>query len=274
MLLWVDLCCGARSAAAGSAEFARHCDVRPTDQQYLWTALSLASTADVICFDLEHPDMNCLKFMTDTKAKFPSVPIIMVMSQQSADVVLWALRARIFDVLMKPLSARDVLRCVQRLSPVLEARRNQSTRSNATGAEAVPDETRYHPKRNSRGKLDSVLGYIEKNYAQSISEQEVAKECGMSQFEFSRAFRAAHGVTFRDYLSDCRLVQSKRLLGIAQVAVSDVAAMAGFNDPSYFARLFRKRTGISPTEYRTSQLAAQKVSAASLHSDADFEATG
>jgi DNA-binding NtrC family response regulator len=105
MLLWVDLCCGARGAAA-SAEFARHCDVRPTDQQYLWTALSLASTSDVICFDFEHPDMSCLKFMTDTKAKFPSVPIIMLMSQQSADVVLWALRARIFDVLMKPLTAR------------------------------------------------------------------------------------------------------------------------------------------------------------------------
>jgi AraC-like DNA-binding protein/CheY-like chemotaxis protein len=273
MLLWVDLCCGARGAAA-AAEFARHCDVRPTDQQYLWTALSLASTADVICFDFDHPDMSCLKFMTDTKAKFPSVPIIMLMSQQSADVVLWALRTRIFDVLMKPLSARDVLRCVQRLSPVLAARRNQSMRYNATGAEAIPDESRYHPKRSSRGKLDGALGYIEKNYAQPISEQEVAKECGMSQFEFSRAFRAAHGITFRDYLSDCRLLQSKRLLGISQVAVSDVAAMAGFNDPSYFARLFRKRTGISPTAYRASQLAAQKDLAALPSGDADFEATG
>lgn len=273
MLLWVDLCCGARGVSA-SAEFARHCDVRPTDQQYLWTALSLGASADVICFDFEHPDMNCLKFMADTKAKFPSVPIIMLMSQQSADVVLWALRARIFDVLMKPLTARDVLKCVQRLSPVLEARRTQSTRNNATGADTIPDETRYHPKRNSRGKLDSVLGYIEKNYAQPISEQEVAKECGMSQFEFSRAFRAAHGITFRDYLSDCRLVQSKRLLGIPQVAVSDVAAMAGFNDPSYFARLFRKRTGISPTAYRALQLAAQKDATTSLHDDADVEATG
>lgn len=273
MLLWVDLCCGARSAAA-SEEFARHCEVRQTDQQYLWTALSLASTVDVICFDFEHPDMSCLKFVTDTKAKFPSVPIIMLMSQQSTDVVVWALRTRIFDVLMKPLSARDVLRCVQRLSPVLEARRTQSTRYNATGAEAIPDESRYHTKRNSRGKLDSVLGYIEKNYAQPISEQEVAKEFGLSQFEFSRAFRAAHGITFRDYLSECRLVQSKRLLGIPQVAVSDVAAMAGFNDPSYFARLFRKRTGVSPTAFRTSQLALQKDSPSALTGDEDFEAAG
>jgi YesN/AraC family two-component response regulator len=273
MLLWVDLCCGAR-VAASSGEFSRHCDVRMTDQQYLWTALSLAPTAGVVCFDIEHPDMNCLKFVTDTKAKFPSVPIIMLMSQQSADVVLWALRTRIFDVLLKPLTAKDVLRCVQRLSPVLEARRTQSTRSNATGAETIPGEARYHARRSSRGKLDGALAYIEKNYAQPISEQDVAKDCGMSQFEFSRAFRAAHGITFRDYLSDCRLVQSKRLLGIPQVAVSDVAAMAGFNDPSYFARLFRKRTGISPTAYRASVLATNKGSEAACAADGDLEATG
>lgn len=273
MLLWVDMCCGAHGAAP-SAEFSRHCQVRPTDQQHLWAALSLASNADVICFDVEHPDMSCLKFMTDTKARFPSVPIIMLMSQQSADVVLWALRARIFDVLLKPLSARDVLRCVQRLSPVLEARRTQSTRANATGAEAIPDEARYHARRNSRGKLDGVLGYIEKNYARAISEQEVAREYGLSPFEFSRAFRAAHGITFRDCLSECRLLQSKRLLGIPQVSVSDVAAMAGFNDPSYFARLFRKRTGSSPSAYRASLLSSAKRAGTAVVVEADSKATG
>src|SRR5688500_7497341 len=99
MLLWVDMCCGARSSAS-SAEFARDCDLRSTDAQHLWAALSLATTADVICFDVEHPDMSCLKFMTETKAKFPSVPMIMLMAQPSADVVLWALRTRIFDVLV------------------------------------------------------------------------------------------------------------------------------------------------------------------------------
>lgn len=273
MLLWVDLCCGARDAAS-VAEFSRHCEVRSTDQQHLWTALSLAGSADVVCFDFEHPDITCLKFVTDTKAKFPSVPIIMLISQQSADVVLWALRTRIFDVLLKPITSKDVLRCVQRLAPVLEARRTQPTRSNATGVEAIPDEARYHAKNNGRGKLDGVLGYIARNYAQPISEHEVAKTCAMSPFEFSRGFRAAHGVTFRDYLSDCRLAQAKRLLGISQVSVCDVAAMVGFNDPSYFARLFRKRTGISPTAYRASLLGIQQGHDASQPCDVDSEATG
>jgi AraC-like DNA-binding protein len=198
----------------------------------------------------------------------------MLISQQSADIVLWALRTRVFDVLLKPLSARDVLRCVQRLAPVLEARRTQSTRSNATGAEIIPDEARYRAKRALRSKLDAALCHIAKYYAQPISEQGLAKDCGMSPFEFSRAFHATHGTTFRDYLSEYRLVQSKRLLGIAQVSVTDVAAMAGFNDPSYFARLFRKRTGSSPSAFRAALLAGQKEPQSPLDFDSDTEATG
>jgi AraC-like DNA-binding protein/CheY-like chemotaxis protein len=267
------MCCGARTAAS-SAEFAGYCQARPTERQQLWAALSVTTAVEVVCFEFEHPDMDCLKFVTETKARFPSVPIIMLISQQSTDIVIWALRTRIFDVLLKPLSTRDVLRCVQRLAPVLEARRTQSTRSNATGAEIIPDEARYHARRAWRGKLDGVLGYIAKNYAQPISELELAKECGMSSFEFSRAFHAAHGTTFRDYLSEYRLGQSKRLLGIEQVSVTDVAAMAGFNDPSYFARLFRKRTGSSPSAYRASLRAGRQAPSLPLTMDADSEATG
>lgn len=253
--LWVQVCCNARAAAT---EFSRHCDVRPIDQQNLWAAVALARTSDVICFDAEHPDIACLKFVTDTKARFPSLPIILLIAQQSADMMLWALRTRIFDVLVKPLNGRDVLRCMQRLEPVLEARRTQSARSNATGAEAIPNEARYRMRQTARGKLEAVVDYIAKNYTRQITETEVAKTCGMSPFGFSRAFHAAHGVTFRDYLSDYRLTQSKRLLGNAQVSVTDVAAMAGFNDPSYFARLFRKRIGASPSEYRASLIPANQ----------------
>jgi two-component system response regulator YesN len=122
--------------------------------------------------------------------------------------------------------------------------------------------------------LDGVIGYIEKNYAQPISEQAVAREFGMSAFEFSRAFRAAHDITFRDYLCECRLVQAKRLLSIAHVPVGDVAAMVGFNDPSYFARLFRKRTGMSPSAYRASSLILGNRTASASVIGADAEATG
>ena len=92
--------------------------------------------------------------------------------------------------------------------------------------------------------------FIAKHYAEAIGETAMAKMCGMSPFRFSRAFHVAYGMTFRDYLSEHRLSHAKRLLGNPQISVTDVAAMTGFDDPSYFARLFRKRTGSSPTGFR------------------------
>lgn len=259
-LLWVQMCCGARRASPD--EFAAFCDVRQVDQLSLWPTVALATASDAICFDVEHPDIGCLKFVADTKARFPSLPILLLIGQQSADIMLWALRTRVFDVLIKPLSSVDVAHCLRRLSPALDAKRTQMARSNATGAEAIPQEARYHTRQSASGRLDAVFDYIAKHYARQITESEVAKTCAMSPFGFSRAFHAASGITFRDYLCEYRLAQSKRLLENSGVSVTDVAAMAGFNDPSYFARLFRKRAGMSPSAYRAALMAREGVPAA------------
>lgn len=259
-LLWVPMHSEAASEAS-IAPFERHCQVRRIGPEHLWAAVSMATASDVICLDYEHPDLDGLKFAADTKTRFASVPIVMLTSQQSHQIMLWALRMRVFDVIIKPVAAEDVARCVQRLEPIVAARRTQSVRRNATGVESIPLEARYRLREGARDKLRQVPDYIAKHYTEAISEIAMAKLCGMSPFRFSRAFRSAYGITFRDYLSEHRLGHAKRLLGNQQISVTDVAAMTGFDDPSYFARLFRKRTGTTPTGFRAA-LTAPAVSGA------------
>jgi YesN/AraC family two-component response regulator len=249
-LLWVPM---SRAAAheQSIAPFEQHCRVRRIGPEHLWAAVAVATASDVICLDYEHPDLDGLKFAADTKSRFASVPIIMLTSQQSHQIMLWALRTRVFDVIIKPVTEVDVARCVERLAPIVAARRTQSVRRNATGVEMIPTEARYRLREGARDRLRQVCDFIAKHYAETIGELAMAKMCGMSPFRFSRAFRVAYGVTFRDYLSEHRISHAKRLLGNPQISVSDVAAMTGFDDPSYFARLFRKRTGTSPTAFRS-----------------------
>ena len=238
-------------------DFSSHCKLRPIDRIHLWATMRLSSAADVICLNFDHPDIEGLKFATDTKNQFPSTPILMLIAQASADVVLWALRSRIFDVLVKPVTPQEILRVTQRLAPILAARKTQSQRKNATAAALIPHEARYRVRDQARNRMAVVVDYIAKNYASPIGELEMAKVCGMSPFRFSRTFRNVYGATFRDHLSDCRLTHAKRLLGNPELSVTDVAAMTGFNEPSYFARLFRSRVGVSPTSYRASLSNAQ-----------------
>lgn len=261
-LLWVEM----RSVGPSGPpiEFSRHCSIRPIERMHLWSAAQLATGVDVICLDFDHPDIDGLQFAAQTKAKFPSIPLLMLIGEQSTDIVLWALRARVFDVLIKPITTNEVLRIVERLAPIFAVKRTQSCRENVAVAGVLPDEVRFRARGHENHKLTAVKEFIAKNYAQAIEEADMAEMCAMSAFRFSREFRKAFATNFRDYLADCRIKQAQRLLRNPEIAITDVASMAGFNDPSYFARLFRKRVGVSPTSYRASLSRDQPLTAGTL----------
>ena len=94
-LLWVPMR-GEGTSEPSIAQFAHHCQVKQVDPHHLWAAVEMATSSDVICLDYEHPDLDGLKFAADTKTRFASVPIIMLTSQQSPNIMLWALRMRVF----------------------------------------------------------------------------------------------------------------------------------------------------------------------------------
>ena len=229
--------------------FTGHCHVRLVDVYNLNAALQLSNTMTAVCFEFDHVDSEGLKLVADTKIRFPSTPMLMLTQQHSAEIVLWALRARVFDVLLKPASSDEIRRCVERLRVIMSARRGQSGRSVASAQVLLPGEAR-HRASVVKARLQSIVAYIAKNYTQQISETELARQCEMSPFQFSREFRKAFGITFRDHVCDLRLKQAARLLRNPGIPITDIAALAGFNDPSYFARAFRKRLGCVPSEFR------------------------
>lgn len=258
-LLWVEM--GSNVASGPPCEFARRCTIRTIERSHLWSAAQLASSVDVICLDFDHPNIDGLQFAAQTKTKFPSIPILMLIGEQSTDIVLWALRARVFDVLIKPITAHEVMRITERLAPILAAKRTQSSRENIAAAGVLPIEARFRTRSREHHKLATVKDFIAKNYAQQIEESDMAEMCGMSAFRFSREFHKVFGKTFREYLGDCRIKHAQRLLKNPEISITDVASIVGFNDPSYFARLFRKRVGVSPTRFQTSLSSRQEAAA-------------
>jgi len=95
-----------------------------------------------------------------------------------------------------------------------------------------------------------IRKYIEDNYMRNVSMQDLAKFALCNADYLARIFKKAKGITPMAYLTEVRVGKAKTLLLGPNISISEVYLLAGFNSFSYFNRVFRKSTGMSPREFR------------------------
>ena len=95
-----------------------------------------------------------------------------------------------------------------------------------------------------------IFAYIEKNFARTISIEEIAQWCHFSQSHFMKFFKNCTGTSFITYLNDYRLIIAARILKTTTQPVIIVASDCGFDNISYFNRKFKEKYGVSPREFR------------------------
>ena len=86
-----------------------------------------------------------------------------------------------------------------------------------------------------------------------ISLDSVAEMVNLNPTYFSALFKKELGVNFLDYLTDLRINAAKEYLTDPLKGASEIASLVGYDSAGYFTRAFKKRTGLTPTEYRKSQ---------------------
>ena len=97
--------------------------------------------------------------------------------------------------------------------------------------------------------VQRAMEYVAKHYAEKFPARDIAEHCGLSRFQFSRSFHTAFGMTFREYLLRYRILAACQRLQEANAPVTEIAFATGFHDGSYFARMFRRYTGMLPSQY-------------------------
>lgn len=98
--------------------------------------------------------------------------------------------------------------------------------------------------------MRTAIEFISANFARSISLGDVAAHVGYSPAYFSRIFKEEMGVTFKEYLNSVRIERSKSLLLGGPLSVAEICHLVGFSDQSYFCKIFRSVTGVSPDKFR------------------------
>ncbi|GBG06486.1 putative DNA-binding response regulator [Paenibacillus agaridevorans] len=95
-----------------------------------------------------------------------------------------------------------------------------------------------------------VEQYIAEFYATNFSMDDVADYVGVNRKYLSQLFKKQYNMTLTDYVSQYRIEQAKLLLADTKMKINDIGSNVGFNSKSYFTKVFKMLTGITPTEYR------------------------
>lgn len=250
-LLWIDLTLSVQQAEL-PAPLREHFDVQRSHAGSTVASEIQRLTPDFLLFDYDYPEQRGLKLLETTKQEFASLPLVMMTIQHSESLAVWAFRAGVWDYLVKPVAPTELDRCFSTLELLLSDKRDsEQPRRVASKHSPVPKENRTS-RSGAPMELLPAISHIERHYGEKISAKEVAKLCGMDSFRLSRSFRAAFGMPFREYLLRFRVKEACRLLQRPDMPVADVAALAGFNDASYFSRAFKRYAGVPPSEYAAS----------------------
>lgn len=98
-------------------------------------------------------------------------------------------------------------------------------------------------------RLQTVFEFVEENFSQPISVEQVAALCNMSYSYFSRYFKGFTGRNFSEYVNFIRITHAEQLLVMGGMNITEVAFEVGFSSTSYFIGLFKQYKGLTPHQF-------------------------
>lgn len=213
--------------------------------------------ADLILMDIEMPGMSGLDAARAVLAQRPSCRVIFVTAYSLFQYAHEAVHLGACDYLLKPVdpdeleaSVRRAMRQIEtewKLKELAAARPQPEQTETEEETEDAPEESE-----NSQTALvmAHVRRYLEDNYMFDLSLDSVGEILHISPAYLSAQFKKYQKMNFLDCLTELRINAAKELLADPFRSSAEVASMVGYEDASYFARAFKKRTGMTPTQYR------------------------
>ncbi len=113
------------------------------------------------------------------------------------------------------------------------------------------EATAPDPESRSASPLSVAIRHVSQHYAERITNEDLARVCGLSVRAFERQFQAAYHVSPHDYLRQLRVRMSCSALVFSRKSLAEVASAYGFADQSHFTKEFRKFMAETPRAYRS-----------------------
>lgn len=100
--------------------------------------------------------------------------------------------------------------------------------------------------------MREAMSYIENNFQNDISVEDIANHCGLNRSYFGKFFKEVTGKTPQDFLLSYRMIKATELLMLTPLSIGDVGCAVGYENQMHFSRAFKRVYGVSPREWKNS----------------------
>lgn len=202
--------------------------------------------ADVVLMDIEMPGIGGIEAARQILAQMPECKILFVTAYSLFTYAHEAVRLGASDYILKPVDPEGVVQSVRRAINQIETQRQLRGMAPAAEQLVSPDGAD-----KAAALMGKVKTYLQHNYMMcDISLDSVSAILNINASYFSVQFKKVFGVNFVEYLTELRMNAAKELLMDPLRSTAEVAGMVGYESANYFTRAFKKRVGMTPTDYR------------------------
>lgn len=199
----------------------------------------------IALLDISMPGVDGLDAAAQIRAKHKDAILIFLTAYDEFDYARRAITVQAMEFLLKPVDENELVTVLEDAINRLNANAGQNMilTSHVITNEEIADG-RHEAIRKK------IVEYIETNYMKDISLTDVAIHLNYSDAYFSKVFKTCFNKGFVLYLTELRIEKAKELLGDISANIKDVSIQAGFRDSNYFAKVFKRQVGITPSEYQ------------------------
>lgn len=203
---------------------------------------------DIIITDIEMPDGSGLELIEKLKAKDASVACLCVTCHPEFGYMRKAMQLGSVDYILKPVEYEELELALKKIIMNLKKQRYGIDTNVNTVSDVDGDfQGSYY---EDEKLVFQAQQYIRIHLSENISVQKIAESFHCSASHLMHIFKRKVGKTVIEYVTSERIEKSKQLLRNSDLQVNVVARLAGYEDYSYFSRVFKKETGQTPRDYR------------------------
>ena len=208
-----------------------------------------ATPFKTLIINADYCDYNDFITIRQFKVKHAKIPIIFVGEELVEISVLAAIRSRAWDYILLPQETSRLIDVVK------QANELSNIEQSARRCVVFPGKGRQQDistviKDASTLRTAVALDYVLKNYGKTIRVDFLASLSNMTTDTFSRIFKNENHETISAFIKRVRITNAKKKLRSTNLPISTISYECGFEDQTYFCRVFRHLEGVSSTEYR------------------------